>query len=246
MRYFLHIAYNGTRYHGWQKQINAHTVQEEIEKALCTLYNVPAIETTGCGRTDAGVHAKDFYLHFDIENLRYTGEELVFKLNRILSKDIAVFRIIPLHDDAHARFDATSRQYEYHVHHAKNPFLQETSTHWHRVPDYDKMNKAAALLLSYSDFASFCKANAGNATTLCKVTEAEWKKKDEEMVFYISADRFLRNMVRAVVGTLMQVGYNDITIYDFRKIIESKKRTEAGDSVPPQGLTLSKVIYPYI
>lgn len=216
-----------------------------MEKALCLLTGYETLETTGCGRTDTGVHASDFYLHVDLETKLRPGE-LLFKLNRVLPADIAVKNILPVHAEAHARFDATQRSYQYHVHHQKDPFINETSVYLHRQPDYDKMNQAAAMLLDHNDFACFCKSNAGSSTTLCKVNHAQWKAVGPEMIFYISADRFLRNMVRAIVGTLLPVGYNDLSLHDFKSILNSKDRRQAGESVAAHGLCLTQVQYPYI
>lgn len=246
MRYFINIAYSGTKYHGWQKQPNADTVQAHIDHALSMLTGNKEIETTGCGRTDTGVHSTNFYLHVDIDSLKYTLDSFKFKLNRLLPNDIAVLKIHEVSIEAHARFDAIFRKYEYRVHHQKNAFINESSTFLHKVPDYQKMNEAAKILLSTTDFASFCKANADTATTFCKVEIAEWKETKTGWAFHIGADRFLRNMVRAIVGTLLEVGYNKISIEEFKQIVDAKKRTEAGESVPAQGLFLTEVKYPYI
>lgn len=178
--------------------------------------------------------------------LKLTPAELTFKLNRVLPADISVKDTIPVNNEAHARFDATQRSYQYRVHHQKNVFINEVSVQLPRIPDYDKMNEAATLLLKHQDFACFCKANAGSMTTICKVTQAQWVSAGDEMVFHISADRFLRNMVRAVVGTLLQVGNNVLGINDVEEIIQSKNRSQAGESVPAHGLCLTKVVYPYI
>lgn len=215
-----------------------------MEKALELITGIEAPETTGCGRTDTGVHAADFYLHTDFDNLRYTPGELVFKLNRVLPVDIAVKSVFEVEAQAHARFDAIERSYEYRVHHEKNPFIDEVSVYLHRKPDYGKMNEAAALLLKHTDFASFCKAHAGSFTTLCNIRHAQWHAVNNEMIFYITADRFLRNMVRAVTGTLLQVGYNTIDLAAFEDIILSKDRQRAGESVPAHGLSLTAVKYP--
>lgn len=217
-----------------------------MDKALEMLTGIQNVETVGCGRTDTGVHASDFYLHCDLEGMRLTAGELLFKLNRVLPADIAVMDICEVHNEAHARFDATQRSYQYHVHHRKDPFIRETSVLLHREPDYDKMNEAAQLLFKHNDFASFCKSNAGSSTTLCRISEAQWKAVGNEMVFFISADRFLRNMVRAIVGTLLQAGYGELDLQEFDSIILSGDRRHAGESVPAHGLCLTKVVYPYI
>lgn len=217
-----------------------------IDKAIGLLSGQPAIETIGCGRTDTGVHASSFYLHVDLEKISGSENEFAFKLNRFLPPDIAVHDIIPVEDSAHARFDASQRTYNYFVHHKKNPFLTHTSTFLHKIPDYQKMNEAANLLLHHTDFASFCKANANNHTTLCKITEAHWKEYAKGWVFIITADRFLRNMVRSVVGTLLEVGYNQIDLHEFERIVQSKSRANAGESVAAHGLFLTDIRYPYI
>jgi tRNA pseudouridine38-40 synthase len=246
VRYFINISYLGTKYHGWQKQPNANTVQAEVDRALGIILGMDNIETMGCGRTDTGVHSTCFFLHLDIDNLKYTLDNLKFKLNRLLPSDIAVLKIVEVAPEAHARFDATLRKYEYRVHHQKNAFINESSTYLHKIPNYSKMNEAAKSLLITSDFASFCKVNADSYTTICKVEEAEWRETKTGWAFHITADRFLRNMVRAIVGTLLEVGYDKITVEDFQKIIEAKQRTEAGESVAAQGLFLTQVKYPYI
>lgn len=243
-RYFLEIAYDGTSFHGWQIQINAHTVQAEIHLALKTLLG-SEIETLGCGRTDTGVHAKQFYLHFDYDN-EINFEEFIYKLNRILPSSIAVYNCFKVHDDAHARFDATSRTYHYFYHTQKDPFLENQSTFLNYNLNVDLMNEAAKLLLKYEDFTSFSKLHGDNKTNFCKVSEAFWEKKNHQLIFTITADRFLRNMVRAIVGTSILVGKGKISINDFQKIIETKDRGEAGESVPATGLYLVKVNYPYI
>lgn len=245
-RYFLEISYDGTSYHGWQLQENAHAVQHEIDAALSALFKGNKIETLGCGRTDTGVHAKQFFLHFDLEKNPYELNDLVFKLNRILPRDIAVKNIFPVENDAHARFDATSRSYEYHIHFKKDPFLENRSYFLHYSVDVEKMNEAARLLVSTSDFTSFCKLNTDAKTMVCKLSEAVWIKNENGIVFHISADRFLRNMVRAIVGTLLLVGKDVISIDEFGEIIEKKDRGEAGESVPSCGLFLTKVTYPYL
>jgi tRNA pseudouridine38-40 synthase len=246
MRYFLQLAYDGTNYHGWQIQPNAISVQEVLDKALSTLCG-EAIYTLGCGRTDTGVHAKDFYAHFDTS--KELDDRLIINLNGILPDDIAAKRFIKLDDQAHARFDATQRSYEYHMHFHKDPFKNGYSYYfpYQRKPDVHLMNEAAKYLLEVNDFACFSKAHAGAKTTICKVTRAEWQIIDDNtIVFHISADRFLRNMVRAIVGTLIDVGNGKLTSEDLKKIIESKNRSMAGTSVPGNGLYLCEIKYPYI
>lgn len=244
-RFFLEIAYDGTDFHGWQIQLNAHTVQEEIHKALTPLLPGNTIETIGCGRTDTGVHARQFYLHLDIDDSTDTTE-LVYKLNRILPPSISVYRLVKVHADAHARFDAVSRTYKYYFHTQKDPFLQDKSTFLFAQVDMECMNIAGELMKKFIDFTSFSKVNTDTKTNDCKVTEAYWETKGHQLIFTITADRFLRNMVRATVGTMLQVGKGKISTEQFCEIIEKKDRGEAGESVPACGLYLQKVVYPYI
>ena len=245
-RYFMHISYDGTNYSGWQRQLNSHTVQAEIEGALCKLLRMPTVVTIGCGRTDTGVHARNFFLHFQTEKPIEQLDELFFKLNMMLPKDIGLYRIWQVHDKAHARFDATQRSYEYHIHQVRDPFVQRFSTFYPWPLDVDRMNEAAALLLNYTDFASFCKSNGGQKTTQCIVREAYWEKHEDKLVFYITANRFLRNMVRAIVGTLLDVGRGKIQVEEVKDIIEGKSRKLASESAKAQGLHLTEVKYPYI
>jgi tRNA pseudouridine38-40 synthase len=244
-RYFLEIAYDGTDFHGWQVQLNAHAVQAEIHKALFPLLPGNKIDTIGCGRTDTGVHAKQFYLHLDIVDSTDISE-LVYKLNRLLPFSISVYRIIKVHDDAHARFDAVSRTYKYYFHNRKDPFLQNRSAFLFSQVDVDVMNISGELMKKFTDFTSFSKLNTDTKTNDCKVTEAYWQINNHQLIFTITADRFLRNMVRATVGTMLQVGKGKITTEQFCEIIEKKDRGEAGESVPACGLYLQKVIYPFI
>ncbi|SDT62028.1 tRNA pseudouridine38-40 synthase [Mucilaginibacter mallensis] len=250
-RFFIELAYDGTNYHGWQIQQNAVSVQEVLNKALSTILREP-IETLGCGRTDAGVHAKEFFAHFDAEKLIADGawsiehKNLIRGLNSILPQDIAIKRIFPVAADAHARFDATLRSYEYHIHFNKDPFKNGHSWLLRDEPDIVLMNQAAAIIKEYTDFSCFSKSNTQVKTNNCKITKAEWVKTDNGIVFHISADRFLRNMVRAIVGTLLQVGNHIIEPEAVRTIIESKNRSNAGVSVPACGLYLTEIKYPYI
>lgn len=245
-RYFIELAYDGTNYHGWQIQQNAISVQEVLNNALATILREP-VETTGCGRTDTGVHAKQLYAHFDLENSKseILNPKYEMSLNAILPDDIAVKRIIPVHADAHARFDAVLRSYEYHVHFEKDPFKINQSWQLRDKPDIAMMNAAARIIMEYTDFSCFSKSNTQVFTNNCKITRAEWVYADSSLVFHISADRFLRNMVRAIVGTLMQVGKKEIEPEEIRNIIESKNRSNAGTSVPACGLYLTEVKYPY-
>jgi tRNA pseudouridine38-40 synthase len=244
-RYFIELAYDGTNYHGWQTQPNAVTVQEMLNKALSILLRQP-VETLGCGRTDTGVHAKQFYAHFDakseIENSKF---EMSF--NALLPYDIAVMRLIEVDSEAHARFDATLRSYEYHLHFQKDPFKTKYSWLLRDVPDIDLMNAGARIMMEYIDFSCFSKSNTQVFTNNCKISRAEWvKNPDGSLTFHISADRFLRNMVRAIVGTMMMIGKKEIEPETIRQIIESKNRSKAGTSVPACGLYLTEVVYPYL
>lgn len=239
------MAYKGTHFHGWQRQPNGFSVQEAIEKALHILLK-QAIETIGCGRTDTGVHAAEYYLHFDVQE-PITDTSFLKSLNALCGKDIAIYELIEVTPEAHARFDATERTYYYHVHFVKNPFLEESSNFLSFKPSFDLMNKAAASLLQHRDFGSFCKAGAQSATTLCKVSAAEWICINEQQWYFkITADRFLRNMVRAIVGTLLDVGYRKLKLAEFEQIIQDQNRSSAGMSVPAKGLFLQQIKYPYL
>jgi tRNA pseudouridine38-40 synthase len=243
-RFFIQLAYNGTFYHGWQSQPNAKSVQETTEKALSTLLQEP-ISIVGAGRTDAGVHAKEMYAHFDV-NQSFDSEKLVQKMNSFLPKDIVIFDIFPVHADAHARFDAVSRSYEYKIHTFKNVF-QEQGSWLHNLPlDVDKMNQAAQILLEYQDFECFSKTHTDVFTFNCDIKKAFWIQNNEELTFHITADRFLRNMVRAIVGTLIQIGVGKKEVSEMHEIIQSKNRSRAGFSVPAKGLYLTEIVYPYL
>ena len=244
MRYFIKLAYNGTHYHGWQYQPNASSVQETMNKAVSTLLNTE-INLMGAGRTDTGVHAKEMYAHFDYDK-SFEVANLVHKLNSYLPKDITVYDIIPVVDDAHTRFDALKRTYEYHINTFKDPFLQEQSWYFHQSLDVNLMNEAAQLLFKHTDFQCFSKVNTDVNTFDCTIFEAHWKKENDKLIFTISANRFLRNMVRAIVGTLVNIGLHKITLTDFENIIKSKNRDNAGFSVPAHGLYLTKIEYDYL
>ena len=245
MRYFIHLAYHGTAYHGWQIQPNAASVQETLNKAFSVLLQ-SEMNLMGAGRTDTGVHAREMYAHFDTDTT-FDIPTLVHKLNSFLPKDIVIYDIIPVHDDAHTRFDATKRTYEYHIHQFKNPFLDELSWYFHQTLDINLMNQAAQILQNYTDFESFSKVNTDVNTFDCTIFEAHWNRgENNQLVFTVSANRFLRNMVRSIVGTLINVGLHKITLDDFKKIIESKSREKAGFSVPAHGLYLTKIEYDYI
>lgn len=241
MRYFIEFSYHGKNYFGYQIQPNEITVQEELERALSTILR-EEIKTTGAGRTDTGVHAKKIFAHFDtVQNL---DENLPYKLNSFLPNDIAVRRIFRVKDEFHARFDATFRTYEYNIALEKNPFTQDASWQmWKRTLDLERMNEACKILFEYEDFTSFAKLHADNKTNNCKIYKAFWEQNGAELKFTISADRFLRNMVRAIVGTMVEIGNGKIQPTDLRKIIEDKNRNAAGTSAPPQGLFLVDVGY---
>ena len=246
MRYFIRFAYDGTAFHGSQRQPNGLTVQETMEQALTMIFR-EELSLTFAGRTDAGVHAREMYAHMDIdeEAMRREGERLVFRLNGILPDSIAIFDIYPVTDDAHARFSAVRRTYEYHVIDHKDPFLLPYATRLRQPLDYAAMNEAALLLIGKQDFASFCRTHTDVKTTICDLTQAQWKELENgHAVFTISADRFLRNMVRAVVGTLFQVGQGKMTKEQFAQVIAQHNRCSAGDSAPAQGLYLTHIQYP--
>ena len=243
MRYFVYLSYKGTNYHGWQIQPNSITVQEVLNKSFSTLLRENT-ELTGAGRTDTGVHASYYVAHFDSENEQLDNERTVYKLNSFLPKDIAISAIAKVKPEAHARFDATSRSYEYHISTKKNPFEIEFSHSLYSKLDVIKMNEAAHSLYEYSDFTSFSKLHTDSKTNICKVTNANWLLEDGKLIFSISADRFLRNMVRAIVGTLLSVGSGRESVQGFRNIIEAQNRNIAGQSVPPQGLFLTDIKYP--
>lgn len=243
MRYFIKFAYNGKNYFGYQIQPNAISVQETLEKALSLLLR-EQISIIGAGRTDSGVHAKEMFAHFDIEEA-IDSSVLVKKLNSFLPKDIVIYDFIKVSNEAHARFDATKRTYEYDIHTFKDAFINEGSWYQHQNLDVNKMNEACKILFKYTDFECFSKVHTDVHTFNCKIYEAHWQQKDNHLKFTISADRFLRNMVRAIVGTMINIGSGKISLDDFRNIIESKDRSQAGFSVPAHGLYLVKVEYPY-
>lgn len=243
MRYFLLLSYDGRNYHGWQTQPGDVSVQETIERALSTLLRVPT-PIVGAGRTDAGVHAKSMAAHFDVE-AEVDVAQLTDKLNRLLPADIAIHAIRPVREDAHARFDACSRTYEYHVITAKELFCRDYAMRLFHEPDFEAMNAAAERLYAYTDFTSFSKVHTDVKTHNCRITRAAWtQREDHHWVFTITADRFLRNMVRAIVGTLLEVGRGKMSVEEFCRVIERKDRCSAGTSVPAQGLFLVNVDYP--
>ena len=229
-------------YHGWQNQPNAITVQQVLEASFSTLLKTP-LALVGAGRTDTGVHAKQMFAHFDNDEIADINN-LTYRLNALLPDDIAVQKIFEVSDEAHARFDATQRTYKYVVTQEKNPFYFD-SAHFVKLPlNVEKMNEAAALLLQYEDFECFSKSKTDVHTYLCDIKKAEWSKKEDVLVFTIIANRFLRNMVRAIVGTLLDVGLGKRALADVKAVINSKDRSMAGVSVPAKGLYLTKISYP--
>ncbi len=246
MRYFTELAYKGTRYCGWQRQPNAMSVQEKLEDTLPTLLG-EMVQLTGCGRTDAGVHASQFFAHFDTQ--RPFEQAFLGRINRLLPPDIVLYRVWEVTPDAHARFDATQRSYEYHISLRKDPF--HADTHWHfpffaRL-DMDKVRQAAAVLLEYEAFYPFCKSETDAKTMRCKLTRSEWVLDEvaHRLTFCISADRFLRGMVRLIVGACLNAGLGQLTIDEIRRSLELQTRLAKSWSVPPHGLFLTQVEYPY-
>lgn len=242
MRYFITFSYDGTAYHGWQIQPHSVSVQEELQKALSTLLRKP-MEVVGAGRTDTGVHARKMIAHFDSDD-ELECSQLVYKLNKLLPRDIAVQQVERVEEDMHARFSAKSRTYHYYVHLDKDPFLRSYSWQVYGNPDFELMNQAAVVLMEYTDFTSFSKVNTDTKTNDCTITEAHWDRVGEgQWRFTITANRFLRNMVRAIVGTLMEVGRGRMTIEQLRNVVDAKDRCRAGDSVPGNALFLVDVKY---
>lgn len=242
MRYFITLSYDGTHFHGWQVQPNGVSIQGELQKALSLILRED-IAITGAGRTDAGVHASMMIAHFDCDK-EFDRYQLCYKLNRLLPQDIAIRQIEQVREDLHARFSAVSRTYHYYIHTYKSPFLHHYSCELHYELDFQKMNEAAKILTEYDDFGAFCKSHSDVKTTLCKVTRAKWVElREGEWFFEITANRFLRNMVRAVVGTLVEVGRGRLSLDDFRHVIEGKRRTEAGESMPGNALFLVDIKY---
>lgn len=242
MRYFIELSYNGENYHGWQNQPNAISVQEVLEKAISTLTR-SEISIVGAGRTDAGVHAKQMFAHFDTEVV-FDASELTLKLNSFLPNDIAIQTIHSVKTDAHARFDATGRTYEYWIVTEKNPFHNQSAHVVYKKLDVHLMNLAAKELFNYKDFKCFSKTHTDVKTYICTIEKAIWEQRNELLIFTIRADRFLRNMVRAIVGTLLEVGLGKLSIPEFKQIIESRNRNNAGTSVPGKALYLTAVSYP--
>lgn len=242
-RYFIELAYNGSKYHGWQIQPGAATVQQALNRAFATLLRKP-VEVVGAGRTDTGVHASFYVAHFDWVGELADTAQLVYKLNRLLGKEIAVYRIYPVCPEAHARFSAFSRTYKYYIDKQKDPFTCDYAWKVYPLPDVRRMNEACRVLLEYTDFTSFSKLHTDVANNHCTVAEAHWEDTGRQLVFTIRANRFLRNMVRAIVGTLVEVGQGRNDVAGFRRIIESKDRCRAGASVPGHALFLCDIAYP--
>lgn len=242
MRYFAELAYLGKNYHGWQIQPTAISVQQEVQKVLSIILRTPT-EVVAAGRTDAGVHASQMFLHFNAD-LELDTNVYCYKINSLLPKDIVFKNIFKVHPDAHARFGAVKRSYEYKIRLGNSPFTSDIEWQINHELNVEAMNKSARFLLDYTDFKCFSKSKTDVRTYNCDITRAEWKQTGDQLVFYISADRFLRNMVRAVVGTLVEVGKGKITPEKMIAIIESQNRSNAGASVPAHGLFLTEVIYP--
>jgi tRNA pseudouridine38-40 synthase len=245
VRYFIKLAYDGTKYHGWQIQENANTVQAELEQKISIMLG-KSINVVGCGRTDTGVHAREYFAHFDIEKLPFDENDLTYKLNRFLPSDISIYKIFKVNSNIHARFSAISRSYSYYINKMKNPFTKLYSYHHPAFLNIDKMNKAASFIMDYNDFTSFSKLHTQTATNICNVTEAYWEIKNDVLIFNITADRFLRNMVRAIVGTLLEIGKGKLESEEIKTIIEMKNRQKAGFSAPAHGLFLNKVKYTFV
>ena len=258
MRYFITLSYDGTAYHGWQVQPNGDSVQGQLQRGLSLLLRHD-VQVTGAGRTDTGVHARMMVAHFDLPSTEsFDGfcipgadpaeldtRQLVYKLNKLLPRDIAVQDVRPVADDMHARFSAISRTYHYYIHTQKSPFDRYYSCLMPYQLDFGLMNESARILMEYEDFGAFCKSHADVKTTLCHVTAAEWHQTSATTWYFeITANRFLRNMVRAVVGTLVEVGRGRLTIEEFRRVIEGKRRSDAGESMPGNALFLERIAYP--
>lgn len=246
-RYFITFGYDGTNYHGWQIQPNANTVQQELQRALSILMRKD-IEVVGAGRTDTGVHARHMAAHFDWDapQLPMSCDQLAYRMNRIVPRDIVVYEVKPVSDEMHARFSATYRTYHYYIHTRKDPFERHYSLQMNYPLDFEKMNEAAQMFLQHDDYAAFCKAGGDNKTTICHVTQAKWiQTSPTTWYFEITANRFLRNMVRAVVGTLIEVGRGRMTMEQFSDILHNGTRSDAGESMPGNALFLEEVGYDF-
>jgi tRNA pseudouridine38-40 synthase len=241
-RYFLKLAYDGSSFHGWQVQENAHSVQAELTEKLSLMLKED-LQIVGCGRTDTGVHAREFFAHFEINKDLESIDDFVYKLNAFLPKSIVVYDLYAVDNNMHARFSAKSRTYKYYISRRKNPFNDNYSFQYFPELNIEKMNEAAKILYDFTDFTSFSKLHTQTATNNCNVSHAGWELCNNLLVFSITADRFLRNMVRAIVGTLLEVGVEKLSLADFKEIIENKNRNKAGFSVPAKGLFLFSVKY---
>ncbi len=244
-RYFITLSYDGAAYCGWQRQPDAPTVQQAVEKALSTLLRC-SVEVVGAGRTDTGVNASKYVAHFDVEQPVEDCQQLVYKLNLVLPQDIAVQQVRRVKDDAHARFDAIEREYTYYLSQRKNPFRRHSAWQYYVPLDFNAMNLAAKVLLEWNDFTTFAKLNSNNKTNICRVVRAEWRRSDDDpdlWIFTIRADRFLRNMIRAIVGTLVDVGRGRYSVEDFKRIVHSCDLSQSSAGAPAQGLFLSDVQY---
>ncbi len=244
MRHFIEFAYKGTNYHGWQMQPNAISIQQVLTQGISTILKTK-INLVGAGRTDTGVHAKQMFAHFDFDGF-IDNKLLTHKLNSYLPKDIAVIGFYKVSNDSHARFDAIKRTYEYHIYNQKNAFESDDSYYFHKNLNLDLMNQACEILKQHTDFESFSKVHTDVNTFNCKIENAVWIKNDNKIIFTIAANRFLRNMVRAIVGTMINIGLEKVSLSQFIEIIENKDRKKAGFSAPAQGLYLTKVEYYYI
>lgn len=242
-RYFLQCSFKGTTFNGWQVQLNAPSVQEALEKGFSTLLRTK-IELTGAGRTDTGVHAKRYFAHFELENPFIDKKDFLYRLNRVIPYEIAVQQIFEVKESAHARFDALSRSYEYQIITEKDPFEKDYCWYISVPLDLEIMNDACSILKENTDFSSFCKLHSDNKTNICHIAHAYWLQQGNLIIFHIKADRFLRNMVRAIVGTMVEIGLGKITLEDFKLIIDSKNRNKAGCSAPAQGLFFTDAEYP--
>lgn len=242
-RYFIRVAYKGTNYAGFQIQDNAVSIQAEVEKALRIFFK-KEFQLTGSSRTDAGVHALCNYFHFDSDSELYNLDKSIYNLNAILPLDVIVKSIYPVSNDAHCRFDALGREYEYYLYQSKNPFLADRAFFYPYTLDINKLNEAAALIKHYTDFNSFSKRNTQVKTFNCTIEKSQWLIKNDCIVYHVQANRFLRGMVRGLVGTMLRVGTNRISIPDFKRIIENRDCSQVDFSVPPQGLFLINILYP--
>lgn len=243
MRYLLRLAYNGSEFHGWQVQPNAISVQEVIENSLSKMFGTK-VGVVGCGRTDTGVHASDFYAHFDVAAQKYENTKLLYKLNSMLPSSVVIKEVYPVSEDFHARFSATARKYEYHISKNKDPFKINQTWCFSKNMNVQLMQEAGDLLLNYEDFTSFAKLHTDAKTNICNVMEFRVEDRNEELVIHIKANRFLRNMVRAIVGTIVEVGLGKISITEYKQIIEAEDRQRAAFSAPASGLYLCEIKYP--